>query len=48
VKLDYAPAGFSAPNLKILLTSVDKSAVVSAADAIPMAPYSACIAKLSK
>jgi alpha-glucosidase len=48
VKLDYAPAGFSAPNLKVLLTSVDQSAAVSAADAIPMAPYSAYIAKLSK
>jgi alpha-glucosidase len=48
VKLDYTPAGFSAPNLNVLLTSVDKSAAVSAADAIPLAPYSAYIAKLSK
>lgn len=48
VKLDYAPAGFSAPKLNVLLTSVDKSAAASSANAIPLAPYSAYIAKLSK
>jgi len=47
VRFDLAPQGFTSPKLRILLTSL-KNRVTSMSDGLPMEPYSAVIAKITK
>jgi alpha-glucosidase len=47
VQFDLSPLGFSAPRLSVLLTSFHKP-LTGMTDALPMEPFSAFIAKVSK
>jgi alpha-glucosidase len=47
VRFDLSPLGFASPKLSVLLTSVRKP-LAGAADSLPMEPYTAFIAKITK
>jgi alpha-glucosidase len=47
VKMDMSPVGFASPKVTVLLTSFDKS-MPGTTDALPMPPYSAFIARVTK
>ena len=47
VQLDLSPLGFASPRLSILLTSFHKP-LSGMTDALPVEPYSAFIAKVTK
>jgi glycosidase len=47
VKFDLSPLGFASPKLTLLLTNFHKP-LAGVTDQLPMEPYSACIAKISK
>jgi alpha-glucosidase len=47
VRFDLSPLGFASPKVSVLLTSVRKP-LAGAADSLPMEPYTAFIAKITK
>jgi alpha-glucosidase len=47
VRFDLAPQGFASPKMSVLLTSLKKP-VTNMRDGLPMEPYSAVIAKITK